>query len=64
GFYILALRTVLAEAIKDISTRRWELPQTRGAIAAIARSISVFRRRREDLLPWYTEVQQQILGWK
>jgi len=61
-YYVLGLRRVLAETLKDGLSRRWSFPQLRGAIGGLLRSFSVFRAPRATLDAWYQPVQLEILS--
>jgi glycosyltransferase involved in cell wall biosynthesis len=60
-FYLWSLRMFASAALRDLVGRRWDFPDTMGTAAAISRSVSVFRRAGNDLLPWYEDVQYEIL---
>ncbi|PZX18239.1 glycosyl transferase family 2 [Palleronia aestuarii] len=61
AFYLLTLRKVVAELIKDLGAGRYAIPQARGAAAAMARSVSIFRQPPDALPGWYTNLQQKML---
>lgn len=61
-YYVLALRRLLAELLKDGLSRRWSFPQLRGTFAGIRRSFAVFRADRDTLGDWYQGVQKEILS--
>jgi glycosyltransferase involved in cell wall biosynthesis len=61
-YYVLGMRRVLAEALKDGLSRRWTFPQLRGAIAGLVRSFSVLRAPRASIDTWYQAVQLEILS--
>lgn len=59
GIYVL--RSLLAEFIKDALTRRFSMPQFRGALIAARHAPGMLLRRRETLAPWYVALQERIL---
>ena len=63
-YYLLALRRILAEALKDGLSRRWSFPQLRGTLAGAKRSIAVLRADRESIDSWYQDIQARILAPK
>jgi GT2 family glycosyltransferase len=60
-YYVLTLRRVLGEFLKDLLNLRLTFPQARAALEALPRSVAVFRHPREGLGPWYHDLQQRIL---
>ena len=61
-YYVLGLRRLLAELLKDVLRGRPSLPQLRGTAAGLVRSVAVFTRPRAELGPWYVTLQQRLLG--
>ena len=61
-YYVLTLRRVLGEFLKDAFNGRLTFPQARGALEALPRSVAVFRHPRDGLGPWYRDLQQRLLS--
>jgi hypothetical protein len=61
-YYVLGLRRLIAEFLKDLAGGRLGLPQLRGAAAGLTRSVAVFARPRDALGPWYVGLQCRLLG--
>lgn len=59
GFWYL--RMLAAEFPKDISARRWDLPQVRGALLAGRHLPALMRVPRGDLPAWYQEFQTWLM---
>ena len=58
---VMLVRRIVAEALKDALTRRWDFPQFRGACAAVVRAPAVLLHDRATLGPWYETVQADVL---
>lgn len=61
-YYILAVRLLVSSALRDTVGRRWFYPDTRGTLAAIAKSITVYRLPTEGLGAAYQVLQRRILA--
>jgi GT2 family glycosyltransferase len=61
-YYILSARMLMSCALRDTAGRRWSYPDTRGTLAAIAKSITVFRLPTSGLRAAYQILQRQILA--
>ncbi len=60
-FYIMAVRRLFAEIIKDGVSRRWNFAQTRGVGSGIFVSTQIFFKDKNDLETWYRNRQIEIL---
>jgi len=60
-YYVLGLRRVVAEFLKDSLSARFSYPQLRGATVALLRSPLVFLRGPDEVGAWYQDVQMRIL---
>lgn len=64
-FTVMLLRRFIAETIKDVGSRRWHLPQVRGAFIAAPISMNIlFYKDNQSLTEWYKHQQLAILGAK
>jgi glycosyltransferase involved in cell wall biosynthesis len=61
-FGLYAVRRTLAELLKDLLKKRWDLPQFRGALAAVPATVQILARSAPDLAPWYVR-RQSLLLW-
>ncbi|MEL6886412.1 MAG: glycosyltransferase [Pseudomonadota bacterium] len=61
AYYFWSLRVLLAAVLLEAVGRRWTFPTARGTVIAIGKSVTVFRRPRAELSPWYETVQSLIL---
>ncbi|MGB3764198.1 MAG: hypothetical protein WA966_13370, partial [Ornithinimicrobium sp.] len=62
SYFRLAVRRVLAQVIKDVATRRWSLPQVRGAVAGTLQARTIFVCDDETLASHYAAVQRRVLA--
>lgn len=53
-------RRLLGEAIKDTLSRRWDLPQTRGVMAALRSWRKVWNTPMAEIDRWYPDFQREI----
>lgn len=60
-FYLLMLRRLVAEFIKDIFNQRWSLPQVRGLLIALKYSLPMFAMHPLKLEAWYPRLQEQLI---
>jgi GT2 family glycosyltransferase len=51
-FYILMLRRLVAELIKDSLSRRWSMPQVRGILVGLLSSIRILNFDEEQVREW------------
>ncbi|PZX18237.1 glycosyl transferase family 2 [Palleronia aestuarii] len=61
AWYVFALRRLLADALKDTASRRWDYPQLKGVVTALRHGRRVFREPEPTLRDWYVELQRKIL---
>jgi glycosyltransferase involved in cell wall biosynthesis len=61
-FYVMILRRLLAETLKDGLSRRWQYPQLRGVAASIPETIRILRHDRATLGQYYDTIQRKVLG--
>lgn len=61
AYAVYVLRALLAEFTKDALTRRFDMPQFRGALIAARHAPQMMLRRRESLSDWYVGVQKDVL---
>jgi glycosyltransferase involved in cell wall biosynthesis len=61
-FYVMILRRLIAEFLKDGLSRRWQFPQLRGVLASIPATIRILRHDRATLAPFYETIQRKVLG--
>lgn len=61
AYYVMILRRLIAEFLKDGLTLRMDFPQFRGAIAAIRLAPAIFRSSEPDFIEWYQDVQKTVL---
>jgi GT2 family glycosyltransferase len=50
------------DVVKDLLTRRWSLPQSRGTISAWIESRQVFRMSPDEIEAWYPAMQERIVS--
>lgn len=62
GYYIHGARRIFAEFLKDVASRRFSLPQFRGAWAGVWTAREIFSHPQEGLGPWYENLQKTILA--
>ena len=55
-------RRLLAEFLKDLLSRRWNLPQMRGLLAARRWTSAIFAMSDGKLESWYPDMQRRILS--
>ena len=60
-FYILMIRRIIAEVLKDALSRRWSLPQARGLLTAWKYADQVFALPDNNLAEWYPNFQRKLL---
>lgn len=60
-YYVLSLRRLFAEFLKDLLSRRFTFPQFRGAARGLLHSPRVFLHPREGLGEWYEKLQAEML---
>lgn len=60
--YVIMLRRLLAEFLKDLLTRRWQFPQFLGVAKALVTSVSIMRHDRATLGQFYDGIQRRVLG--
>jgi GT2 family glycosyltransferase len=60
-YYRLMCRRFLAEAMKDLLSRRWKLPQARGILVAGRHAPAIFRMPERRLSDWYVKFQHQLM---
>lgn len=60
--YVVILRRLLAEFLKDLLSRRWRFPQFLGAARAALMTIPLMRHDRATLGPFYDGIQRKVLG--
>ena len=58
----LMRRRLLAEFLKDLLSRRWNLPQMRGLLAARRWTGAIFAMSDGELESWYPDMQRRILS--
>jgi glycosyltransferase involved in cell wall biosynthesis len=61
-FYVMILRRLLAEFLKDGLSRRWEFPQLRGVLASLPATFRILRHDPATLAPFYDTIQRKVLG--
>ena len=61
-FGIYVLRRLIGETIKDVGSKRFDLPQARGVLGAIPVSIGIFRRPFAKANLWYVDRQREMLA--
>jgi glycosyltransferase involved in cell wall biosynthesis len=62
AYRVMLARRILAEFGKDLLSRRFDLPQLRGALAAIGHSAAIFAHPGPGFEAWYADRQRRILG--
>lgn len=62
-FFVMALRRVFAEFLKDGLSRRWRFPQVAGTWYALRRAPAIFALPDENLSEGYKAMQRQVLEW-
>ncbi len=62
-FFLMALRRVLAELLKDGLSRRWRFPQVAGTWYALRQASSIFALPDEELSEGYKAMQRRVLEW-
>ena len=60
--YVVILRRLLAEFLKDLLTRRWRFPQFLGVAKALVMTVPIMRHQRATLGQYYDGVQRRVLG--
>lgn len=60
-YFVLMVRRVVAEFLKDLLTRRFDFPQCRGALKAWWDSRKVFSMDMASLEAWYPGYQEKII---
>jgi glycosyltransferase involved in cell wall biosynthesis len=63
AYYVMFLRRILAEFIKETAQGRFSYPVLRGILAAFVPSVRVMALHPDDLRERYIEMQAQMLGW-
>jgi len=63
-FYVLLLRRIIAEFLKDLLSCRLSLPQMRGLFVALKPSHKIFTLPLRELAEWYPRFQQDFLGFE
>lgn len=61
AFWVLQARRVLAEALKDGLSRRFNFPQLRGVLAALPQARKIFTMEKGELERWYFVRQEEIV---
>jgi glycosyltransferase involved in cell wall biosynthesis len=61
-FWILMLRKVVAELLKDALSHRWDLPQVRGLLNAVKVSHTIFHLSLDHLEQVYPNLQKRVLN--
>jgi len=60
--WIMTLRRLLAEFLKDAATKRWDFPQLQGVLIAMRHLPDLCRRKEPQLSAWYEGLQREILA--
>lgn len=61
-FYVMLLRRMIAEFLKDLLSRRWAFRQFRTMCAAVPVTLGIMRQDRSTLGPYYDPIQRRVLG--
>lgn len=61
-FYVMLLRRLLAELLKEGLSRRWQFPQLRGVAASVPATVRILSHDRATLGPFYDGIQRKLLG--
>lgn len=61
-FYVMMLRRLMAEFLKDLLSRRWTFRQFRCIGASIPDTLGILRHQRSSLGPYYDAIQRRVLG--
>ncbi len=61
AFYILSIRRLFGEFLKDALTGRFTFPQARGVFEGIVKSREIFAKAGKDLTDWYPSLQRDVL---
>ncbi|WP_137111299.1 glycosyltransferase family 2 protein [Rhodobacter sp. SY28-1] len=61
-FYVMLLRRLNAEFLKDLLSRRWAFRQFRTMCAAVPVTLGIMRQDRSTLGPYYAPIQRRVLG--
>jgi GT2 family glycosyltransferase len=62
-FYILGLRRLLAEFLKDLLSSRYTLPQFRGLLLGLLFSAKVFLSPKDKIFEWYISFQNILVNF-
>lgn len=62
-FYIMVIRRILAEMLKDAAGRRWSFPQMRGVARAAILAPTIFAQGKEKVVSYHDALQRRVLGW-
>jgi GT2 family glycosyltransferase len=61
-FYVMILRRLIAEFLKDLLSRRWKFRQVRCIGASIPDTLGILRHDRSSLGTYYDPIQRRVLG--
>lgn len=61
AYKVMIYRRLLAEFLKDVLSKRWQLPQVKGVRIAMRHWREIWKRDGVELDAWYPEFQKKIL---